>query len=231
MIKIAVCDDVMDISQSIKQIIEGRMADRGIQVVAFTSGQEIYRDAVKNRYDIILMDIELDGELGMEVTEKIKSIYPDVLIIFVTGAKGYERELLNFEPFRFITKPFSEEELLYAVGKAVRRVEGWEDKYFVFRENGIGHKKDLRDIIFFCSSSPFVEVVCRKEEARFRGKIDEVEAELAALSSDFLRPNKSFLVNRKYISGISAKEVTMMNDERISISRGYRKSFFDALDG
>ncbi|MCI8339243.1 MAG: response regulator transcription factor [Lachnospiraceae bacterium] len=228
MIKIAVCDDAELISQGVKQTIEEHVVRKDIEVDAFTTGREIYEGAIKNRYDIILMDIELDsdsGETGMEISERIKSVYPDVLIVFITGAAGYERKLLNFEPFRFITKPFSDEELLFAVNKAIKRVEGWGDKYFVFKDNGIGHKKRLRDIIFFCSSYPFVEVVCMGESARFRGKIDEVEEELSALSNDFLRPNKSFLVNRKYVASYSSKEVIMINGERVAVSRKHKEAF------
>ena len=234
MIKIAVCDDAELICYGVKQTIDEHMACKDIEVDAFIDGRELFKGATQKRYDIILMDIELDldnGETGMEISERIKSLYPDVLIIFLTGAAGYEKQLLNFEPFRFITKPFSDDEVLLAVKKAVRRVEGWEDNFFVFKENGIGHKKRLKDIVFFCSSYPFIEIVCLEERARFRGKIDEVEEELSALSDDFLRPSKSFLVHRKYISSSSSKEVVMMNGERISISRKYRERFLDSLDG
>lgn len=234
MIKIAICDDVEPISQNIGHIIEEHMAGQDIEVDTFTSGQEIYKNAAKKRYDIILMDIELNQggkETGMEISEKIKSIYPDVLIIFISGAVGYEKKLLDFEPFRFITKPFSDEELLFAVNKAIRRIEGWEVNYFVFRENGIGHKKDLKDIIYFSSSYPFIEIVCLGERVRFRGRMDTVEEELAALSDEFMRPSKSFLVNRRYISSYSSKEIVMMNGERISISRKYRERFLETLDG
>ncbi len=234
MIKIAVCDDVERISENLKFVIETRMANRNIEVDAFTDGRKMCEEAAKKRYDIILIDIELvpgHGETGMEASAKIKSIYPDVLIIFMTGIAGYERKLLSFEPFRFIRKPFTDEELIFILNKAVRRVEGWEINYFIFRDGGLGHRKDLNDIIFFRSSSPYIEIVCLRETARFRDRLEAVEEKLSAMSNDFLRPGKGFLVNRKYISSSSSKEITMVNGEKIPISRRYRKEFLAALDG
>ncbi len=233
MIKIAVYHEAESISQSIKQIIEEHMAQQDVEADAFTTGREIYENAMKKRYDIILIDIAMEpgAETGIEISKQIKSVYPDVLIIFMTHATGYERKLLDYQPFRLIAKPFSDKELFFILDKAIRKVNGLENQFFFFKDKGIGHKKNLKDIIYFCSSYSFVEVVCLRETGKFRGKINAIEEDLAALSNDFVRPSKNFLVNRKHITSYSSREVVMADGKKISVSRKYREKFLAALNG
>ena len=60
--------------------------------------------------------------------------------------------------------------------------------------------------------------------------MEAVEEKLSAMSNDFLRPGKGFLVNRKYILSNSKKEIIMVNGQKIPISRRYREGFMNSLD-
>lgn len=234
MIKIAVCDDNELICKSIEYIITEHKFNENVQVDAFITGEELYENAVIKRYDIICMDIELEpevpgGETGMDISNKIKEVYPDVLMIFISGRLHYRNQLLEFEPFRFIRKPFNDTDVIFAIEKAIKRIRGWEEKYFTYSKNKIYFRKNLKEIIYFSSSYPYIELQSLYEKISFRGKIDAIEEKISKLSDDFLRPNKSFLVNRKFIDGYSVQEVIMKTGERITISRKYNKEFMERM--
>lgn len=236
MIKIAICDDVPVIVNAIKQTLEKHCFAVDVEVDVFTSGALLAEQAPKKKYDIVFLDIELSQEEaesginGMVVANKIKEEYPEVSIIFFTGNLGYEKKLLNYEPFRYILKPVMDVDVIDAVNAAIRRINNWQDKYFKVKTNGIVLHANLKNIILFSSARPYIEIrFIDNDNITFRGKLDEVEKEISNLTDTFLRPNKSCLLNRKYIKRYSSKDVIMINDEIISITRKYQKKFIESL--
>lgn len=228
MIKIAVCDDIIEIASSMKTVIEDYGFSEKICVEIFASGKDLYKNAVKERYHMIFMDIELEpekesGENGMELSNRIKTVYPEVLIVFITGYPVDKNDLLNFEPFRFIEKPIQEEEVIEAVEAGIKRIEGWEDKFFKYKIRGIWGQINIKEIVYFLSKRPYIEIHSVDETITFREKMDNIEERMREISDDFVRVNKSCLVNRRHIRSLSSREAILMNGERILVGRKYSK--------
>lgn len=143
MIKIAVCDDVPIIGLAVKSVLESHNFGEKLKIDCFIDGMALLQQAMKEKYDILIMDIQLveseqvgDVLNGMEISNRIKGIYPDITVIFMTGNAGYERQLLNFEPFRYVNKPIDSEKLVKAVREAIQRIRRWnsEDKVLCFKK-------------------------------------------------------------------------------------------------
>lgn len=234
MIRIAVCDDNEIIAIGMRAAITNHDFGTEITVDAFTSGRDLYESFAKKKYNIVLLDIELDEDVsetvdgsGMFLSNKLKQHYPELLVIFFTGVIGYERKLLNFEPFRYINKPITDEELFKVVGDAVDRLLGWETKYFKFKTSGINISVNIDEIIYFSSQYPNVTIHCIDDDnTDFRDSMDSVEIRIRELSNDFIRVSKSFLVNKNYIKSNTSKEVHMKNGDVISIPQKRQKKFF-----
>lgn len=230
MLKVAICDDIEEVCLCLEKILNTHAFSVDIQVDYYCSGFDLFGNFIKKQYDLILLDIELsENDNGMLISNKIKDLYPNVIIIFFTGKSGYERELLNFEPFRFLTKPIKEKDLILAVDAAIKRLEGWEEKIFSFKVNGIGYKVNLKEIVYFVSQSPYINLKCIDDQIKFRDKMDNIESRLRELSDDFIRVSKSYLVNKKFIRSFSTKEVIMNNGEKITITRRYAQKFKEII--
>lgn len=236
MIKIAICDDLPPVADSIKKMLGLHCFPTDIAVDTFASGTLLVKQATKRIYDIVLLDIELSQEEaesginGMIVANKIKELYPEVIIIFFTGNLGYERNLLSHEPFRYILKPVTAVDVIDAVEAAIHRINNWQDNFFEIKTKGITIHTNLRNIILFSSVRPYIEVKCiDNDNMMFRGKMDDVEEQISHLTDGFLRPNKSCLLNRKYIMRCTSQDVTMINNEIVSITRKYKKEFTEKL--
>ena len=124
MIKVAVCDDVIEVGKRLKIVIEDHKFIDDVSVDIFITGEDLYNNAIEKRYDVIFMDIELAHndeslENGMQLSNRIKMVYPEVLIVFITGFPVDINDLLNFEPFRFIVKPIQNGEVIEAVEKGI----------------------------------------------------------------------------------------------------------------
>lgn len=234
MIRIAICDDVSIIGLAVKSDLESHNFGEKLKIDCFIDGMALLQQAMKEKYDILIMDIQLveseqvgDVLNGMEISNRIKGIYPDITVIFMTGNAGYERQLLNFEPFRYVNKPIDSEKLVKTVRKAIQRIRRWnsEDKVFMFRKSKVYYQRKLSDIIYFESRRPYIDVVSRDDVATFRGRLDDIEHQIEELKGCFVRVNKSYLVNTRYINSYTTKVVRLYDGNVISISRKYLQEF------
>lgn len=234
MIRIGICDDNESITAGMKAAIMDHDYGVEIEVDAFTSGIDLYESSAKKKYNIVLLDIELDENVsetvdgsGMYLSNKMKQRSPDILVIFFTGVLGYERKLLNYEPFRYINKPVLDGTIHEVIRDAVNRLLGWETKYFKFKTSGINVSVNIDEIIYFSSQYPNITIHCIDDDnTDFRDSMDNVEKQIQGLSDDFMRVSKSFLVNKNYVKSNTSKEIHMRNGDAITIPKKRSKGFF-----
>ncbi|MBF0558304.1 MAG: response regulator [Nitrospirae bacterium] len=87
-----------------------------------TTGREAIEKADKEKPDVILMDISIDGNMdGIEVAKKIRSKY-EIPIIFMTGYSDEEmiERAKTANPAAILIKPVDNAELKAAVESAVK---------------------------------------------------------------------------------------------------------------
>lgn len=232
--RIAICDDIQEIARSMQMALQEHTFEEKVVVDAFISGPDLLGRVAKCPYDIIFMDIKLcpddqAGDNGMTLSNKIKNMYPEVIFIFFTGNPGYEMQLLNFEPFRYMNKPVKKEQLVRAVDDAIRRINHWEEKKFFFKKNRITYTVRLKNVLFFSSARPYIEIRSFDDQLTFRAKMDDVENEILQLTDGFYRVSKSYLVNLMYVRTFAAGEVIMETGDRIPVSRRYMKKLGERM--
>lgn len=115
-LSILIVDDEPLIRVVARDILEGvgfRVSEAGSVVAAL----EVLSEAT---IDVVLTDIELgSGPSGLELARKIRSDWPNVDLVIMSGRLlPTAGELLDAE---FVTKPFSDERLLSVMRSCARR--------------------------------------------------------------------------------------------------------------
>jgi DNA-binding response OmpR family regulator len=111
------------------EVIMGTLAynlsRQGFGVKGTTTGAEGLRTARKMRPDLILLDLMLPGESGIEVCERIRELDEDVVIVMVTAKDAEEDKVRGFEAGAddYVTKPFSMKELVARINANLKRSE------------------------------------------------------------------------------------------------------------
>ncbi len=97
----------------------------GYGVSQATTGAEALRIARKMRPDLILLDIMLPGESGIEVCEHIRERDQEVVIVMITAKDAEEDKVRGFEAGAddYVTKPFGMKELLARINANLKRSE------------------------------------------------------------------------------------------------------------
>lgn len=109
------------------EVIMGTLAynlsREGYKVSQSTTGAEALRTARKLRPDLILLDIMLPGESGIEVCEHIRELDQEVVIMMITAKDAEEDKVRGFEVGAddYVTKPFGMKELAARITANLKR--------------------------------------------------------------------------------------------------------------
>jgi len=95
------------------------LSTKGFIVNTAIDGEEAIRKTEKEVYDLILMDIELPGKDGVEVTKIIKAKYKNISVIALTSyaMKGDKERFLSAGFDDYIPKPLDISEFLKKLEK------------------------------------------------------------------------------------------------------------------
>ncbi|MFK7890792.1 MAG: response regulator [Granulosicoccus sp.] len=122
LLKILVVDDHELVRAGMRRLLEDNPQIQDITEAS--SGEEALQMARNDRFDLVLMDINLPGISGLEASDKLLMLAPDSRIIMVTGRHEavHIRKLLNAGVRGYITKGSSADEM----AKAMQRVMAGE---------------------------------------------------------------------------------------------------------
>lgn len=117
--KILVIDDEAGIRSSLKGILE----DEGFTVTAVPSAEEGLSLLKRENFDIILLDIWLEGLDGLEALKRIKEDEENVQIIMITGHGSIETAVkaIKLGAYDFLEKPLSLEKVVVTVKNALNQ--------------------------------------------------------------------------------------------------------------
>ncbi len=118
---------VVDDDPSIRQMVVDYLGDNEIQVTALASGSEIARVTRNQMIDLLILDLKLPGENGMEIARRIRTD-SNMPIIMLTGCKEEADRVMALElgADDYLTKPFSPRELLARIRALLRRSRAHE---------------------------------------------------------------------------------------------------------
>jgi len=118
MSKILIVDDEKDIAELISDIL----IDEGFETVIKHDGVSAIKEIKDTPFDLILLDISMPEMSGTELCSKIREQI-SCPIVFVTAKTGLVDKLVGFEigADDYITKPFTNEELVARVKAHIRR--------------------------------------------------------------------------------------------------------------
>src|SRR5690625_4201316 len=116
---------VIDDEKPIADILQYNLEQEGYAVICAFDGEEAVELAIKERPDLLLLDIMLPKKDGLEVCREVRQQL-DVPIIMLT-AKDSEVDIvlgLELGADDYVTKPFGTRELLARVKSNLRRHNG-----------------------------------------------------------------------------------------------------------
>ena len=120
---------VVDDEASIRESLETLLTLEGFTVELAPDGSRGLDLAASGQHDLILLDLALPGESGMDLLPRFKHLRPALPIIMITayGTVGNVVEALRAGADNFVQKPWDNEKLLADIRSAIARNRSQEE--------------------------------------------------------------------------------------------------------
>ena len=217
--KIAVCDDERAQTEYLSGLIGKWSAARRIPAAVETfASAEAFRFAwsADQSCDVLLLDIQMDGQNGMALARDIRKSDSRMEIIFVTGFSDYIGEGYEVSALHYLIKPVKEDKLFSCLDRACSR--GKAGRRTILMETEDGTLRLYQDEILYVESFAHSSaIVTERQKFEVGRSIGELEKELDP--SAFFRPHRSYLIGLRHTQKIERDAVMLDGGVRIPLSR------------
>jgi len=114
---------VVDDEEMIRDLCSHVLSSEGYHVTTAPSGVAALEELKRNDVDLMITDIKMPGMDGLELFEQVRKLNQDIVTVFITGHGTLDTaiESLMRGVEGFVLKPFTQQELVSAVERAVTR--------------------------------------------------------------------------------------------------------------
>ena len=114
---------VVDDEESVCGMICVLLQKEGFQVSGVTAGRKALERLGEETFDMVLCDIRMPEMDGLQLLDKVGSLYPDIIMIMMSafGTVDLAVEAMKRGAYDYISKPFKPDEVLLTLRKARER--------------------------------------------------------------------------------------------------------------
>ena len=216
MLNIAICDDNQSDRNTVAFLLRQYMSQKSVvyQIDPFPCAQDLIAEIEGgSHYDIVFLDIYMDGSLGIDAAAILRQMNYGGRIIFQTASRDFAVAGYEVEASGYLLKPLNHEKLFALMDRILCKSD--IDSYRVQRRCHILNIP-YNDILYVESSNSkcILHTVSSKEYNVYK-KLDDIQQELN--DSRFLRTHRSFLVNMNHIRRVSTNYFMLFSGEGIPI--------------
>lgn len=226
-IRIAVCDDEVEIAEKLSVTIEKVMSEvnEEAKVYSFTDSRKMLETHIK--FSLIFLDIEMPGLNGIETAQKIREVDSHIQIVYVTNYHDYMRNAYRVHAFDYIQKPIEYASIHTVICDYLKTMRSETNDVIEFTtENSDTILLNANEIItIMCGyKRRTVVVITTEREYTFKGTITGIYETLD--EHEFFMPNRSCIINMSMVKSFKRNENISMNDgQDVSLSKGNTKVF------
>lgn len=127
---------IVDDEQDMRNLIEMMLHNSKIETLTAASGTEAYDIIVREKIDLVLLDVMMPHEDGFAVCQSIRAM-SNIPVIFLTARDANEDKVkgLTIGGDDYIVKPFTNDELVARIHAVLRRsgtnIEDLQQKYVI----------------------------------------------------------------------------------------------------
>lgn len=214
-LNIAICDDEKIIREQIKELVEKEMP--GVCAGLYETGDALL--AAGKQFDIVFLDIQMEGTDGIETAKKLRERDEDTILIFITGIREYVFEAFDVAAFHYLLKPIEVDKFHEVFQRAGRELEKRKSKrretvFIKTRNRSFSMEKD--SILYIESRGKKVEIHTTGEIIEAYASMNEMEGQLG---ESFYRCHRGYLVNMVYVAEYDSESVILNNGEFVYLAK------------
>ena len=228
MYRVAVCEDDPRTAEQNKIAVcrvlngRGRVQGRDYDVEVFHAATPLMErlTANSNAYQLLLLDIQLDGDDGVEMARFLREHQINASIIYITDHPGFALDSFPTYPLEYLLKPVDEERLAAALDW------DWQQRHIRPKRPvmQVGSRViPLDEIIYLETSGRKTAIHTQKDRIEYTVPLSKLKEEFQ--KQGFCLSHFSYLVNLAHVARVERDALTLDTGESIPVSRRYYQDF------
>lgn len=224
-LRFAVVEDRLPDAQRLESLL--RLAFGGGQPLVcdhYESGDAFLAAFPSKEYQVVFLDICMEGTNGIETARILRRTDPDLLLVFVTSSPEYVWDAFPVHPFDYLLKPYREEKL-FQLADELRRVLFRAEPELEVRIARQQVHLPLRKIQYAMAQNHYVRVVSDDGECRAVSTFSQVEQLLRA-QENFLVCNRGVILNMDKVLRLDIDCFEMLDGTCLPVRQKDKNSLF-----
>ncbi|MDL2220646.1 LytTR family DNA-binding domain-containing protein [Eubacteriales bacterium OttesenSCG-928-N14] len=169
------------------------------------------------RYDVILLDILLGNQNGIDIAHQLRKCGCRAAIVFVTTTADYAVKGYEVDAYRYLLKPIEHDQLQNTLLSIYnrQRTQDW----VTLQKGGEVRKVRTDSIRYIETGGRGVMVHTQTDDMALSDKISDIEQVLP--QATLVRCHKSYIVNVTHIERIDRNSITLLDQAIIPVGRKY----------
>lgn len=241
MIKCIIIEDEPQARNILKLMLGEYFPD--IQVLSeFDKVSEACKFITTNPVQFVFLDVQLNGELGLDIAKYIDMSKYNFDIIFSTAYSDYAIEAFALAAIDYLLKPINPDRFKEAVNRVLQKntlskeqlevlqqiSQSQQSDKIILKNNDGNHVVDVTQILYLKASNSYTEFYFNDGK---RIVVSKSIKEYNALLNNpyFYKTHRSYIINTKFMSSYQKSDliITLNNSVKISLSREKKKEFED----
>lgn len=235
MYQIALCDGEMVELDKVECMLRSRnspLAESTFVLKRFTNTVDLLQKVEIEHYqpDILLMDISMSGESGIETVRKLQGMGSCERVIFFASSAEYALAAFGVAAVSYLLRPISEKALFQALNRILEQIQYNRCRYVLFEANYHVRRLALEDIIY-CEAQGKKQCIYMSEGkyVLLRMTMSRLR-ETLCIYKEFVGIGVSYIVNLGHVERWDRQTLLLDNGQEIYLPRGAHRGL-TALGG
>ena len=234
MLKIAICDDNVEVCRELKEMLLEFSQKLGEQLTIeeYYTAEQLWKVLQKEAgFDLVFLDIELPGDNGMRLAHRIRFERDDhfTQIVYISAKQQYKSAAFDVHPIHFLVKPLQKSEVWQTV-QTVLKMKPSTVSLFQYTQDRLNKRIPVKQILYLTVMGKKLSLILTDGETIVcRMSMKEALSQLAGVG--FIRISQSAAVNQYYVLRYNNSSVYLLGDVTLPISPRYKKSALQELRG
>lgn len=225
MYTVALCDDEAEHLDKLKDMLDTYQEQRPnceLAIACFGSAKDLLCRVREQNYepDLVLLDIYLQEEFGIEAAGELRSMGNESQIVFITSSPEHALEAYRVQAAQYLVKPVGEEELFQTLDNLLNESRKERRRYLMLRAEGRVVRVAVDGIVFCEAQGKSQKMHLTDGEELL---LHMTMTEIFGLLSDypeFVKVGASYIVNLEHVVSLNARELVMETEANIHLPRG-----------
>lgn len=203
--------------QDVEHLTKLLSIDRSLTLIGSAhSARQGTEEALIKKPDIIFLGIDFSKKSGFDIIDALHSFRFNPAIVFTENTDKYAFNAINYRPYAYLLKPYTEEKIKETIYKIVHNLKSVNIKRTLFELQSSDILINIDDVIYCEIEGKEARIILsNKEKYTFTMPLKELVKKFH--THNFYKCYRSFIINLDYLKEIDRKaaEVSLMKGNEV----------------